>query len=158
MIKLSRLYTRSCQNVHRKKQHYVCLCKWILPGREWGDELPLLGPADGGRWDTVDLTWQNGILTLNRCHLHWLCWDSGTSNSGPGTHWTNIHRQTNTETVIQVFRQSIMYVKISDNKRYKDTDGPLMTERKRSIFKKPRVKKNVKPIQNIVGFQSVNSL
>ena len=37
----------------------------VLPGRERGDELPLLGPGYSGRWDTVDLTWQNGVFTLN---------------------------------------------------------------------------------------------
>lgn len=37
----------------------------VLPGRERRDELPLLSPADGWRWNTVDLTRQNGVLTLN---------------------------------------------------------------------------------------------
>lgn len=55
--------TQGCWIVN--EQHQCCGSQCVLPGRERGDELPLLGPADGGRWDTADLTWQNGILTLN---------------------------------------------------------------------------------------------
>lgn len=46
-------------------EQHVCGSLCVLPGRERGDELPLLGPADAGRWDTTDLTWQNGVFTLN---------------------------------------------------------------------------------------------
>lgn len=72
-----------------------------LPGRKRGDELPLLGPADGGWWDTVDLAWQNGILTLNHRHSHWLRCTSRAINFGSRTNWENIHGQANAERSIQ---------------------------------------------------------
>lgn len=66
---MSILYPGSVQGffwiVIEHQTYCVCDSLCVLPGRKRGDELPLLGPADGGWWDTVDLTWQNGILTLN---------------------------------------------------------------------------------------------
>lgn len=75
----------------------VCDSQCVLPGRKRGDELPLLGPANGGWWNTVDLTWQNGILTLNHRHSHWPRCTSRAISTGSRTNWKNIHGQANAE-------------------------------------------------------------
>lgn len=56
------------------------------PGSQWGDQ-PLLGPADGGWGDTVDLTGQDGVLPLGHRYPERLRGASSAFSAGSGTHW-----------------------------------------------------------------------
>lgn len=81
----------------------------VLPGGEWGDKVPLLGPADGGWWDTMDLTWQDGVLPLNHWHPNWLCGASSTFSVGSGTHCRHTAgQQTCTESVKLLNQKPLM--------------------------------------------------